>query len=364
MTTLLINKDFLSNIIIITNRILRARGRWNNNIYAELFNKTIFKLILIDYYYMNQFKYLYKDLNINLADNLSLDNELVTNLENNINFDFKSYIKNILDNRKEKGSFTNLNSVIEHYITTRELLSNFLFIHIKNSNFNVKKQIIMQIKNWYENITNAYHDFYFNIKVNLSPINNSEKLDILFSHDMYNTFRNSLDQIKNSNNKVLSISSYINYVPMMLWFESFEITIVSNNVSQLKQFHHSLEQFESLEQMYQFNPVQSIKKLSKFNVLYDDILKLDRFGEKENHSYDGIMCNFILSEPNANLEALTYFFSKLKELSNPNSLILFQEESKHNELISKAINNCKFKVLLKIVTFEGFDRTNWIIKIN
>ena len=154
---------------------------------------------------------------------------------------------------------------------------------------------------------------------------------------------------------------------MAFWFDGYNLTVVSNNVHQLRHLHFSIEQILDMNVEYHFNPSESVRNLLEFNILYDEIIMLDRFGDLEQNNYDGILSNFVLSQyfnenKAFNEKVCKDYLSKLQLFTNKNAIILVQEESKYQEMIESVFKESGFKIMLRISTFEGFDRINWLLK--
>ena len=183
-----------------------------------------------------------------------------------------------------------------------------------------------------------------------------------FSTDIFRTFQNFTNKLPDK--RILVISPFINYLSLALWFEGFEVTLLSNNYNQLISITFSEQQFNDIINQNFFNPSPNFK-YSRFNVLYEDELLLQRFNKLEDKSYTACMINYVFSSSSRiDTNKIINQLNKIKSLMQTNSMILIQEASIVENLLDEILANLEIRVILKVRFIENQEITNWLVIAN
>lgn len=351
---ILSSQNYVQKINSLTDQLVYAYERWDNDEMESLYKKAIFENLLADYHsyktLINAFSTFYKDLVFDLHGtdlflHLKIDSFVDASLP--LTLWKNSNTKNSLDILQTiRNKFLN---EVENFLAKEELENKIL--------------ITRTLVNWYNTLHRINNKFLIGRIKNISSDSVKEmETNYFFSSDIYRTFQNF--NLQQKDKRILVVSPYINFLPLGLWFEGYEITILSNHYNQLYSIAFSNNQFLDMINQNLYTPSPNFQN-SRFNTIYDADFLLKRFNTLENQSYSACMVNFVFSSSSKiDSDKIIFQLKKIKSLMQTNTMILIQESSIIENLLDEIFANLDIQVILKVKFIENQEIINWLCIAN
>ena len=358
MQTYITTVNYIRKVYFETDKLIYAHNRWDSKDLLDMYKKSVFENLLADYYISSHLKNIFSDFSFEIELDYSIAKSYLT-------LKIEAYVDTCIKLIIWKNN--DINNLITQFQNNRRLLLQEIekINELKDKKNELSLIIVKYAIIWYNTIQNINNRFYLGKVKSISSLEVKKDFpnNEFFSGDIFRSFQNYLSQkhIKNSN-RILSISPFVNLLPISLWFEGYEITLVSNKLDELIHISKTVSQFRDLADDNLFNPLSYSKSLSKFNILYDGLLNLERFSKLELESYSGILLNFTFSlENKIDLEKIKTFFSILQSLLVKDGIIILQEAANLEKLFEELFKNLNIKILLKVKYFEDIEKINWLV---
>ena len=319
-----------------------------------LFKKAVFENLLADYHSFknlsNTFSNFISDLDYDLSG---------TNLFLHLNID--SFVDASLPLTLWKNA--NVKESLDNLQKLRSKLLNEVENYLAKEDLENKIHITRTLVNWFNTLRRVNSKFFIGRIKNINSDSLKEmETNYFFSADIYRTFQNFNSHQKAK--RILIISPFVNYLPMALWFDGYEITVLSNHFNQLYSVSFSSNQFLDMINQNLYSPSPNFQ-YSRFNVIYDSDFLLKRFNNLEDQSYTACMINFVFSSSSKiDTEKINYQLQKIKTLMKTNSMILIQEASIIENLLDELFSHLDIRVILKVRFIENQEITNWLVVTN
>ena len=354
MKTILSSQNYVQKINSLTDQLFYARERWDADEMQTLYKKAVFENLLADYHsyktLSNAFSSFISDLNYDLGG---------TNLFLHLNID--SFVDASLPLTLWKNA--HIKESMDMLQNLRSKLLNEVENYLAKEDLDNKIIITRTLVNWFNTIRRINSKFFIGRIKNISSDSLKEmETNYFFSADIYRSFQNFNSHQKNK--RILIMSPFINYLPMAMWFDGYEVTLLSNHFNQLYSTSFSSNQFLDMINQNLYSPSPNFQ-YSRFNTLYDSDFLLKRFNRAENESYTACMLNFVFSSSSKiDSEKIDYQLKKIKTLMKTNSMILIQESSIIENLLDELFSNLDIRVILKVRFIENIEITNWLVVTN